>query len=970
MSENKPLKIKPKVEIPKLQLWIIWAIMFLLPSITSLICFKYFQNEYIYFLKTDIIDTSFEKLKNYNDLIIPENFIKERLKLIKELDTNQSLELLKTKIDEILCCETLLCMFFDEKYDKVLTIKSPKSSITSINFLKTSISNFLKAYSSREEHKIKKFQNQLASRLQILFKTPTPVTINFDNVSVNFSVINDGELYFFIIKMNKSIKECSYLFSIIRGKDFSFRKMLDTLHNSFPESRIVFKEININKTMDEELLENIKPSFYSGLKEDRNNIYILAPASLRFTRHLLHGGTADLNPKYGYLFPYIEFHIPIEKEINKLKQIEQKIRFISLLFSLISAIYFLYISLFGLNPNWKFKSKIIVLTIISSVVPFSIFTLGIYSLEIFNRFMHKISVEHHTDIRLQINSLELENYITKIESDLNKYAHILSASLENPDLKVDDFSSLLSKIAKTIPLSKEVIFLNPVPDNLKTLISKEEQDTIIKSIPERTSNESSDEQNQTILKKIPSAVLKYANEENISSREAKNYFIVAGQEIVSTEINTSLMNDGNLNPLYNTEIISWFIMNQLHKKNSSELSGVFCAVFEPRPILDFYLKKSYLAKKGFCEQLDNYEIKYAFLPIEKSGYAKIWSKSGEISQEDKEICLKYSQSGQLHLKNKTIITKQNQRVPHLAVAIIKELYEYNDEAFIIKTVLSIFFYLLLIVYFSNKLLDTIFVEPVMLLASTANSIAKGGEEWNTDIKSGDEFEDLNNNLKNLVTGLRERNLLKSYVSEDAFSDIEESESLKLSPGGEYMDATIVFSAIKNYEILIREITPQESILLMSRFMSIAEKVTKKYGGSIDKIIGDTIMLVFRHNPALSSHGLRAAQASLELVREIKAKEAMQLYTGISSGKVISGKIGSYSGKLDFTVIGNPVNLAARFKTESKNGTEETGIIISGTTIGLTKGKAIVKYLRRVSIKGKARQYNIYELLGIRNQENS
>ena len=92
---------------------------------------------------------------------------------------------------------------------------------------------------------------------------------------------------------------------------------------------------------------------------------------------------------------------------------------------------------------------------------------------------------------------------------------------------------------------------------------------------------------------------------------------------------------------------------------------------------------------------------------------------------------------------------------------------------------------------------------------------------------------------------------------------------------------------------------------------------------------------------------------------------MQLYTGISSGKVISGKIGSYSGKLDFTVIGNPVNSAARFKTESKKGTEQTGIIISGTTIRLTKGKARVKFLRRVAIKGKSRKYNIYELIAIR-----
>ena len=187
------------------------------------------------------------------------------------------------------------------------------------------------------------------------------------------------------------------------------------------------------------------------------------------------------------------------------------------------------------------------------------------------------------------------------------------------------------------------------------------------------------------------------------------------------------------------------------------------------------------------------------------------------------------------------------------------------------------------------------------------------------------------------------------------------------PGGEYLEVTIVFSAIKDYDKLSSSVSPKESIKLLSNFMSIADDSAKKYGGSIDKIIGDTLMLVFRKNSSnKESHALRAAKASLELVEKAKSIGFPNLYTGIASGQVISGKIGSYTGKLDFTVIGNPVNSAARFKTESKNGTTETGIIISGTTIGLMKGKAKVKFLRRVSIKGKARKYNIYELVGVRN----
>ena len=139
---------------------------------------------------------------------------------------------------------------------------------------------------------------------------------------------------------------------------------------------------------------------------------------------------------------------------------------------------------------------------------------------------------------------------------------------------------------------------------------------------------------------------------------------------------------------------------------------------------------------------------------------------------------------------------------------------------------------------------------------------------------------------------------------------------------------------------------------------------RKHGGSIDKILNQTLMLVFRESPAeIGTHALKAAQTVLELAEATKKQLGTGVYAGISSGTVISGKIGSYQGKLDFTVIGNPVNLAARLKSEAADS--NTGIIISGATMRLLKGKGRVNFLRRSSLKGKAREYNIYELCDLR-----
>jgi len=86
--------------------------------------------------------------------------------------------------------------------------------------------------------------------------------------------------------------------------------------------------------------------------------------------------------------------------------------------------------------------------------------------------------------------------------------------------------------------------------------------------------------------------------------------------------------------------------------------------------------------------------------------------------------------------------------------------------------------------------------------------------------------------------------------------------------------------------------------------------------------------------------------------------------GIASGNVVSGRIGSRLGKLDYTVIGDTVNLAARLKIEAaKAGT--TGIVVAPSTIRGLRGQGRVAFIERVEIKGKSREYPLYELLELR-----
>ena len=969
MSANKTTIIKEKIEIPRFRLWIIWLLLFVFPSFITIIAFNSFNEKYKYFSKTDLIANSFEEIKRYNFLIVPENFMEEQLNKVKRLNATLPAKDLKNKIDEMLCGESLFCFFFDKAIDETINIKSSKCDKILKNipntFIKRNLKNILDN-SALENDTIKNskaLKNDIVkfgNILQNLFKSITPITIIPNKISKNFSVLCGGELYFVLCLFDNPAKNNFGFFAVIRGREFSFHKMLERLHKSFPEIRIIFKDLDVEKTYYNQ------EKLYSGIKHTSKGPYIISPTDLKFSRHVLHGGSESLIEGYGHLMPFIEYRIPTERYNEKAYRNNKIISFTALILIIISGIYFLNISLFGFKDKFSFKSKIMILALTAAIFPFSVFTIGIYIIENYNRFIEKTAIQQHAETEIQLATQELEEYLTEIEATVSETGTQISKLLSNQDLKPSALLEYLDKIGKEIPASLEILYLKPMLKNLEIISFKNK---IIKKFPERISESILNEEEDSLSNLLPSTLMKaLADEESKKNKERLDKLEIGNEKINSAFIDDALQNVGNITKLDHFINPIWYIIKQLNNTEESNNSviGIYVVKFEPSPIINSFINNSTIKKKkNFKEIIGNYTINYAFIPTEKSGNVKIWSGSGNISDKDKELCLTKTQTGLINLGNKIIIIKKNQHIPHLAVATITEKQTNTYIYFIIILVIIVLGYLSLILIFASKLLDIMFVEPVMLLASNANAIARGSEKWDVEINSGDEFEDLNNEFKHLVTGLQERNILKSYVSEDAFSDIEETESLKLLPSGEYLEASIVFSAIIDYDKLSSSITPQDSIKLLSNFMSIAEEVSKKYGGSIDKIIGDTIMLVFRENHFKDSHGLRAAQASLELVKKAKAVNMPKLYTGIASGRVISGRIGSYSGKLDFTVIGNPVNLAARFKTESKNGTEDTGIIISGTTIGLMNGKANVKFLRRVSIKGKTRKYNIYELLGIR-----
>lgn len=174
--------------------------------------------------------------------------------------------------------------------------------------------------------------------------------------------------------------------------------------------------------------------------------------------------------------------------------------------------------------------------------------------------------------------------------------------------------------------------------------------------------------------------------------------------------------------------------------------------------------------------------------------------------------------------------------------------------------------------------------------------------------------------------------LSKYLGGD-LAEVLVNEGFDLA--GERRTATIMFTDIRNFTSISQGIDPEETVRLLNTYFTEMVRVVFRYGGTLDKFLGDGLMAVYNapfdrlHSP------LRAVLTAVEMVqavdrmnREQGFDPPLRMGAGISTGEVIAGNIGS-DERMEYTVIGNPVNLAARL--EGLNRDLGTMIVISEPT---------------------------------------
>ena len=220
-----------------------------------------------------------------------------------------------------------------------------------------------------------------------------------------------------------------------------------------------------------------------------------------------------------------------------------------------------------------------------------------------------------------------------------------------------------------------------------------------------------------------------------------------------------------------------------------------------------------------------------------------------------------------------------------------------------------------------------------------------------------------NQLKETLRAIKENNILKMYVDHNVLSFMQGREYEASLSANETIEASVAFIDICSFTSISESESPDKVVTLLNQYFDVIVKEIIAQGGHIDKFIGDCVMAVFRGDFHLD----RAIEASLAIRNQIESlPKALskidfqpKVSIGINSGEMISGNIGSLTLKrLDYTVIGDTVNVAQRLQSAAQNGQ----IVINEEAYEKVKQSFNCRLMGAKSLKNKASEVVLYEVL--------
>lgn len=301
--------------------------------------------------------------------------------------------------------------------------------------------------------------------------------------------------------------------------------------------------------------------------------------------------------------------------------------------------------------------------------------------------------------------------------------------------------------------------------------------------------------------------------------------------------------------------------------------------------------------------------------------------------------------------------------------IMAPLYRTQIKVLLIG-ILFVYFAIFIVYLFGHNI-----VIPILFLRMSVNAISDilgsmihGGRkispaalEYKDRVATKDEIKGLSMEIGSMTGVIRG---LLPYISNSTLKAADRDK-----PSSEKKDLCFIFTDIRGFTTLCEGHKPEEIVEMLNHYLEIQSSIILDNYGDIDKFVGDEIMGTFEGpdkelNACRASIAIRQAMAQEKEIALLAKKNVVSIGIGINTGEVIFGSVGA-KDRMDFTSIGDTVNLAARL--EGANKTYGTKTLITEAVYNLVKDEFICREIDLLTVKGKNIPVRIYEILQTANK---
>lgn len=263
-------------------------------------------------------------------------------------------------------------------------------------------------------------------------------------------------------------------------------------------------------------------------------------------------------------------------------------------------------------------------------------------------------------------------------------------------------------------------------------------------------------------------------------------------------------------------------------------------------------------------------------------------------------------------------------------------------------------------------------KPIRSIVAATEEIREGKIDIILERRS-DELGSLIDAINNMSQGLIRKSQVESMLDKILTKDVKNKVMDQLDTvhmAGEHVEATVLFADIVGFTSISEKISPEEVQKLLNEYYSYFNACARFYFGTVDKYIGDCVMVVFGVPKADPKHHYNAIAcailmqklaAELNLRRQKQGLFPIELRIGINSGKMMAGLIGS-DARMEYTVVGDAVNLASRLCNEASGAQ----VIIEESLYDKVnpEHEITVETYKEIRVRGKEEPVKIYSVIAI------